>query len=66
MIEGQPKQACIYKLKDTFDSTAAPIGFAIAVAALMLFFVLIFHYGLYMNDEERARRKGKGKKFIFD
>ena len=46
------------------------MGYAMVFTATMIFFVFLFHFGLYLSDEEAngaSRRKvGGGRKFIFD
>lgn len=63
---GPPPQACIYKLKDSFDEDMVLIGWSIVATGIMTFFMLCCHCGLYL-ERNTADKKGPGKKrFIFD
>ena len=42
------------------------MGYAMVFTATMILFVFLFHFGLYLSDEEAQKRKVRKKKFIFD
>jgi len=66
VTEGQPNNPCIYTLKAEFDESAGIMGYAMVFTATMLFLVFLFHFGLYLSDEEAQKRKMSRKRFIFD
>ena len=66
VTEGQPANPCIYTLKAEFDESAGIMGYFMVFTAVMILFVFLFHFGLYLSDEEAQKRKVSRKKFIFD
>ena len=64
--EGPPKRACIYALKDSFDSKMSMIGWSIVVTAFMTLMLLICHCGLYLNKAQKLHKSVTKRKFIFD
>ena len=42
------------------------MGYALVFTTFMILGVFLFHFGLYLNDEEAQRKSIKKKKFIFD
>ena len=66
VTEGQPADPCIYTLKAEFDVSAGYMGYVLIFTAITILGIFLFHFGLYLNDEEVHRRSIKKKKFIFD
>ena len=47
-------------------SRAVKLGLAIFITGLMVFFINLFHFGLYLADEENDIETKNEKRFIFD
>jgi len=52
---GPPPQACIYKLKESFDVDIRPLGWAMVATTLASLFVLCCHCGLYRPKAKKAK-----------
>lgn len=64
--DGPPKQACIYKLKESFDEDMILLGWSIVATAICSLFVLCCHCGLYITKDQFLKKSITKKKFIFD
>jgi hypothetical protein len=56
---GPPTTGCIFKLKDSFDTTAGYVGIAIATTSVIGLILLIFSFGLYCQDKKEGPPKRK-------
>ena len=63
---GPPKQACIYRLKDSFDEDMVLLGWSIVATGIMTLLVFCCHCGLYIKKEVVLRKSATKRKFIFD
>jgi len=64
--EGPPKQACIYRMKKSFDADMVLLGWSIVATAFCSLIVLCCHCGLYISKDAFAKKTVAKKKFIFD
>lgn len=62
---GPPPRACIYALKDEYDSKVGPIGLTIAAAAIAVYTSFFLHYCMYCgptkDGEETKGNSHNGK-----
>ena len=53
--EGPPKQACIYRLKESFDDNMVLLGWSIVATSLMALLMFCCHCGLYLDREQTLK-----------
>lgn len=51
--EGPPPMACIYRVKEEYDSKIGPIGLTIGIAAIAVYTAYFLHYCMYCGIEEK-------------
>ena len=66
IANGPPQEACIYKLKDSFDEDMVLLGWSIVATAICSLLVLCCHCGLYIEKDRYLSKSAIKKKFIFD
>jgi hypothetical protein len=63
---GPPREACIYSLKNDFDANAVWLGWTMVGITVCIVLALFTHCGLYLNDDEKLKRKVRKRTFIMD